>query len=77
MPTPNRRYQFSLFSMMLLMLVATVLGGVGARMRAATESGVQGRVIFVFFTLLAPMLLLVVLTAGRQVWLWWDRSSRR
>jgi hypothetical protein len=52
--------------MMLVMLVGAMFGVVGSRMKGAVE-GTTPKIFFVFFTLLSPMLLLVVLTAARQL----------
>jgi hypothetical protein len=71
----SSRYQFSLFTLMLLMLVAAVLGSVAARMRAASTTQVSGRVTFVFFTLLAPMLLMMALSTGRRLAALWAARS--
>ena len=65
-----RRFQFSLFNLMLLMLVVTAVGVVGGRLRPALEVDKASRVTFVFFTLLGPMFLLVVLATLHHVWRW-------
>ena len=59
--------RFSLLSLMLTMLVFVFIGAVGGRMRAAVDGGTSPRVFFIFFTLIAPMLLLVLLAIGRNL----------
>ena len=59
--------QFGLLTLMLAMLVACMAGAAAAyRMRAA--QGVIGyRVLFVFFTLTAPLMLAIVVNLARRI----------
>jgi hypothetical protein len=60
--------------MLMVMLVLSVMAAAGSYlMRSLRHEGHYAQLVFILFTLSAPMLLLVVVSLLRAVWGWLNR----
>ncbi len=77
-PRPPWRPQFGLGVLMLTMLVICVAASGGYYLMQALQGGVSWMAVFVIFVLIAPMLLMSILSLGRLVLAWLNaRFGRR
>ena len=76
-PAPPWQPRFGLGSMMLVILVCAVTAAAGRYLIQAMQTGTSSRAIFVMFVLVAPMFLLVTLSAFRLITGWLQRFRRR
>ncbi|MBA2114721.1 hypothetical protein [Bremerella alba] len=79
-PQPKRpwRPRFGIGSIMLATFLLSVLFVMGHYMLNDSQQGVlSNRFSFLFVTLAAPMLLLTILSIGREVLRYWEKQSRR
>jgi hypothetical protein len=76
---PHKVWQpkFGLATMMLVMLVFCVMAAAGSYLLRAVDAGTSPRAVFIIFTLAAPVLVVVALSAFRQCLRWLDRPGRR
>jgi hypothetical protein len=74
---PPWQPRFGLATLMLAMLVFSVMGAAGFYLVRGIRQGTSLKAVFVIFTLAAPMLLLVALSAYRQILVWLGRLERR
>lgn len=64
------RWRFGLFSLMLAMLVFAVVGAAGNQLLRAVSQGTSPRAVFVMFTLIAPVMLVTVVSLARGLAVW-------
>lgn len=79
-PNPKRpwRPRFGIGSIMLAMFLLSVIFVMGHYMLNDSKEGVlSNRFSFMFVTLAAPMLLLTILSVGRELLRYWDKQSQR
>jgi len=73
-PAPRRRPQFTISSLLLLMVVCSVTAAAGSYLvRSLQRPAGANRLIFVLFTLLAPVVLMIAVSLIRQATLWLGR----
>lgn len=67
--TPRRRrIQFGVASLLLVMVVCSVMAASGYYfVRSLQKSGSADRLIFILFTLVAPIVLMIVVSLLRQI----------
>lgn len=78
--TPNsdgpRPWQprFSIRTLLMVMMVCSVMAAAGSYLvRSLDQAGRFSHLVFILFTLSAPMLLMVVISVLRQVFAWLNR----
>jgi magnesium-transporting ATPase (P-type) len=73
--TPRRRrVQFGVGSLLMVMLVCSVTAAAGSYfVRSLQKPGGANRLIFILFTLVAPIVLMIVVSLVRQITLWLSR----
>ena len=64
------RWRFGLFSLMLAMLVFAVVAAAGNQLLHAVDQGTSPRAVFVMFTLIAPVMLVTVVSLVRGLAVW-------
>lgn len=69
--------RFGLLSLMLVMLVCCMMSAAASYLYNDQITFVSPRVVFVFFTLMAPMMLVVVISIIRRLGALFGRSDRR
>ncbi len=69
--------QFGLATLMLIMLVSAVTAAIGSYVVRAMSRGTSGKAFFVIFTLVMPVLLVVILNLARLVTIFLQRFKRR
>ena len=69
--------RFGLATMLMVMLVFCLMAAAGNYLRQAVLGGTSVVAFFVIFTLVAPILLLVMVSGIIQVLNWMKRKSRR
>ena len=74
---PPWQPRFGLGSLMLVILVCAMTAAAGRYLIQALSSGTSSRVVFVFFVLVLPMFLLVVLNVVRLAVTWMHRPRRK
>ena len=73
-PAPRRRMQFSIGGMLMLMVVCSVMAAAGGYLVRSLQQGTgASRLVFILFTLVAPVVLLVLVSLCRQAILAWTR----
>ena len=75
-PDAPRPWQprFSIRTLLMLMLVCSVMAAAGSYLvRSLNQAGKFPHLVFILFTLSAPMLLMVAVSILRQVFTWLDR----
>ena len=71
---PRRRMQFGVGSLLLVTVVCSVMAAAGYYfVRSLQKSGGANRLIFILFTLVAPIVLVIVVSLLRQVAVWLGR----
>ena len=81
-PTTNdvpRPWQprYGLLTLMLVMLVCCMMSAAASYRYSGQITVISPQVVFVFFTLMAPLLLVMAISIVRQVAIFLSRSSRR
>jgi len=72
-PRP-RRVQFGVASLLMVMVVCSVMAAAGYYfVRSLQKSGGVNRLIFILFTLVAPVVLMIVVSLLRQITAWLGR----
>jgi hypothetical protein len=67
--------RFSIFTLLMLMLVCSVMAAAGSYLvRSLNQVGRSAHLVFILFTLSAPMLLMVAVSILRQVLRWLNRD---
>ena len=69
--------RFGLLTLMLVMLVCCMMSAAASYRYSGQITAISPQVVFVFFTLMAPMLLVVAISIVRQVGMLLNRSNRR
>jgi hypothetical protein len=71
---PRRRPQFSIGGLLMLMVVCSVMAAAGSYLvRSLQRPGGSSRLVFVLFTLVAPIVLMIAVSLIRQATLWLNR----
>jgi hypothetical protein len=71
---PRRRRQFTIGGLLMLMVVCSVTAAAGSYLvRSLQRPAGSSRLVFVLFTLVAPVVLLVAVNLIRQAILWLSR----
>ncbi len=74
---PRRRPQFTIGGLLLLMVVCSFMAAAGSYLvRSLQRPAGANRLIFILFTLLAPVVLVIVASLLRQATLWIRRRRR-
>ncbi|NLF69839.1 MAG: hypothetical protein GX575_12385 [Candidatus Anammoximicrobium sp.] len=76
--TPHRRRpQFGMGSLLMVMLVCSVMAAAGSYfVRSALKPGGASLLVFILFTLVTPVVLMIVVSLTRQIALWLSRRRR-
>ena len=73
-PPHRRRPQFGIGGLLMLMLVCSVTAAAGSYLvRSLQRPAGSSHLIFILFTLIAPVVLMIVVSLIRAVTLWWGR----
>ena len=71
---PRRRMQFGVGSLLMVMLVCSVTAAAGSYLvRSLQKPGGGSRLIFILFTLVAPVVLMIVVSLVHSLALWLSR----
>ena len=63
-------WRYGLFSLMLAMLVFSVIGVAASQLMRAVRQGTSPKVVFVMFTLTAPIMLVTLISLARGIAVW-------
>ena len=73
-PPQRRRPQFGIGGLLMLMLVCSVTAAAGSYLvRSLQRPAGSSHLIFILFTLLAPVVLMIVVSLIRSITLWVSR----
>ena len=73
---PRRRLQFGVAGLFLVMVVCSVMAAAGYYfVRSLHKSGGANRLIFILFTLVAPIVLMIVISLIRSITVWFRRRG--
>jgi len=77
-PPRRRRPQFSIAGLLMLMVICSVMAAAGSYLvRSLQQPAGASRLVFILFTLIAPVVLLVAVSLIRQVTRWLGRRKGR
>lgn len=77
-PAPRQRLQFSIGGLLMLMVVCSVMATAGSYLVRSLQQGTgASRLVFILFTLVAPIVLLILVSLLRQAICWWQRRGNR
>jgi len=77
-PPRRRRPQFSIGGLLMLMVVCGVMAAAGSYLvRSLQQPAGAARLVFILFTLIAPVVLLVTVSLIRNIAGWFGRRKGR